>query len=268
MRLAQRLGVKVGDRIAVGESTLDRGRDRAAGARGGGRGVRAGSQAAAQPRRRAGDQSAAAGQPRDVSAARGRSRRRGTPRGLSRVARWRRSSAGQRMETVRDLRPEVRQTLERAEQFLGLAALVAVLLAAVAVALAASRYLRRHLDAAAMLRCLGAQVRTDACAVLRAVPGAGASLRAPPACWSRSRASNSWWCCCHRSLTTDVAGAIVDSRGHLVRDRHPAAVRLRAAAADRAGRRAAAARAAPRPAATARGRAARLRRWARSPSRC
>jgi putative ABC transport system permease protein len=63
--------------------------------------------------------------------------------------------AGQRMENVRDLRPEVRQTLERAEKFLGLAALVAVLLAAVAVALAASRYLRRHLDAAAMLRCFG-----------------------------------------------------------------------------------------------------------------
>ncbi len=65
---------------------------------------------------------------------------------------------GQRVETVRDLRPEVRQTLERAERYLGLAALVAVLLAAVTVALAASRYLRRHLDMAAMLRCLGAPV--------------------------------------------------------------------------------------------------------------
>ncbi len=65
---------------------------------------------------------------------------------------------GQRMESVRDLRPEVRQTLDRAEKFLGLAALVAVLLAAVAVALAASRYLRRHLDAAAMFRCFGARV--------------------------------------------------------------------------------------------------------------
>src|SRR6185436_10070092 len=65
---------------------------------------------------------------------------------------------GQRMETVRDLRPEVRQTLDRAEKFVGLAALVAVLLAAVAVALAASRYLRRHLDAAAMFRCFGASV--------------------------------------------------------------------------------------------------------------
>jgi putative ABC transport system permease protein len=67
-------------------------------------------------------------------------------------------TAGQRVETVRDLRPEIRQTLERAEKFLGLASLVAVLLAAVAIALAASRYLRRHLDAAAMLRCFGASV--------------------------------------------------------------------------------------------------------------
>ncbi|HEY7903378.1 MAG TPA: FtsX-like permease family protein [Casimicrobiaceae bacterium] len=66
---------------------------------------------------------------------------------------------GQRLESIRDLRPEVRQTLERAEQFLGLSALVAVMLAAVAVALAASRYLRRHLDAAAMMRCLGAPQR-------------------------------------------------------------------------------------------------------------
>ncbi|HQR11144.1 MAG TPA: ABC transporter permease [Casimicrobiaceae bacterium] len=66
--------------------------------------------------------------------------------------------AGQRVESVRDLRPEVRQALDRAEKYLGLAALVAVLLAAVAVALAASRYLRRHLDAAAMFRCFGASV--------------------------------------------------------------------------------------------------------------
>jgi putative ABC transport system permease protein len=64
--------------------------------------------------------------------------------------------AGQRIESVRDVQPEIRQTLDRAEQFLGLSALVAVILAAVAVALTSSRYLRRHLDTAAMLRCLGA----------------------------------------------------------------------------------------------------------------
>jgi putative ABC transport system permease protein len=67
-----------------------------------------------------------------------------------------RLTRGQRLESIRDVRPEIRQTLERAEKFLGLAALVAVMLAAVAVALAASRYLRRHLDAAAMMRCFGA----------------------------------------------------------------------------------------------------------------
>ncbi|HJU24355.1 MAG TPA: FtsX-like permease family protein, partial [Casimicrobiaceae bacterium] len=79
-------------------------------------------------------------------------------------------TAGQRVETVRELRPEVRQTLDRAERFLGLSALVAVLLAAVAVALAASRYLRRHLDAAAMFRCLGAPVaRTLALFVIQFV---------------------------------------------------------------------------------------------------
>jgi putative ABC transport system permease protein len=66
---------------------------------------------------------------------------------------------GQRLESIRDLRPEIRQTLERADKFLGLSALVAVILAAVAVALAASRYLRRHLDAAAMMRCFGAPQR-------------------------------------------------------------------------------------------------------------
>ena len=89
------------------------------------------------------------------------------------------------MENVRDLRPEVRQTLERAEKFLGLAALVAVILAAVAVALAASRYLRRHLDTAAMLRCFGALAAADARAVRPAVRGARARRER---CGDRGRA--------------------------------------------------------------------------------
>ena len=63
---------------------------------------------------------------------------------------------GQRVEDVRDARPEIRSALERAEKFLGLSALLSVILAAVAVALAARRYLRRHLDGCAVMRCLGA----------------------------------------------------------------------------------------------------------------
>jgi putative ABC transport system permease protein len=64
--------------------------------------------------------------------------------------------AGQRIDTVRELRPEVRNTLERAEQFLALAALLAVILSAVAVALAVRSFLKRELDSAALMRCLGA----------------------------------------------------------------------------------------------------------------
>jgi putative ABC transport system permease protein len=67
-----------------------------------------------------------------------------------------RAGPGQRVEDVRDARPEIRSALERAETFLGLSALLSVILAAVAVALAARRYLARHLDACAIMRCLGA----------------------------------------------------------------------------------------------------------------
>src|SRR6187455_50777 len=65
--------------------------------------------------------------------------------------------AGQTIEGIRDARPEIRSALERAERFLGLAALVSVILSAVAIALAARRFLRRHLDGCAVMRCLGAR---------------------------------------------------------------------------------------------------------------
>ena len=66
---------------------------------------------------------------------------------------------GMRIEGVRDARPELKSALERAERFLGLAAMVSVILAGVAVALAARRHAERHLDGAAVMRCLGAGQR-------------------------------------------------------------------------------------------------------------
>jgi len=66
----------------------------------------------------------------------------------------------QNIEGVRDARPEVRSALERAGYFLGLAALVSVVIAAVAVALAARRFVVRHLDACAVMRCCGARRAT------------------------------------------------------------------------------------------------------------
>lgn len=63
---------------------------------------------------------------------------------------------GERLVEVRDARPELKVALERAEKFLGLAALVSVLLAGVAVAVATRRYVERHLDGSALMRCFGA----------------------------------------------------------------------------------------------------------------
>jgi putative ABC transport system permease protein len=63
---------------------------------------------------------------------------------------------GERLEGVRDARSEVRIALERSQRFLGLASLLSVVLASVAVALAARRFSQRQVDAAAMMRCVGA----------------------------------------------------------------------------------------------------------------
>ncbi len=63
---------------------------------------------------------------------------------------------GERLEDINNARPEVKNALERAEKFLRLAALLAVILAAVAVGLAARRFMQRHLDGCAVMRCLGA----------------------------------------------------------------------------------------------------------------
>lgn len=67
---------------------------------------------------------------------------------------------GQRLETAADARPEIRSALDRAGRFLGLAALISVVLAAVAVAMAARRHSARHLAGSAVMRCLGASQGT------------------------------------------------------------------------------------------------------------
>jgi len=69
---------------------------------------------------------------------------------------------GAQLESFEAGRPELQQTLERAEQFLGLVALLAALLCAVAVSIAARVYATRHLDSCAMLRVLGLSQATMA----------------------------------------------------------------------------------------------------------
>ncbi|MEO8655540.1 MAG: FtsX-like permease family protein, partial [Ramlibacter sp.] len=69
---------------------------------------------------------------------------------------------GVRVESLEGGRPEMKQTLDRAEKFLNLVALLAALLSAVAVALAARGFAAAHLDDCAMLRVLGQSQRTIA----------------------------------------------------------------------------------------------------------
>ncbi|MEY4644923.1 MAG: hypothetical protein RLZZ596_1754 [Pseudomonadota bacterium] len=85
----------------------------------------------------------------------------GADRDVARFTRWAdeqiksRQLRGIRVESLESGRPEMSQTLERAEKFLNLVALLAAMLSAVAVALAARGFASRHLDDCAMLRVLG-----------------------------------------------------------------------------------------------------------------
>ena len=63
---------------------------------------------------------------------------------------------GEQLIEVTDARQEVRDALSRAQQFLGLSALVSLILAAVAMGMAVRTFVQRHLDHCAVMRCLGA----------------------------------------------------------------------------------------------------------------
>ncbi len=87
---------------------------------------------------------------------------------VSEFARWaaaqikRPEVRGVRVESLEAGRPEMSQTMDRAEKFLNLVALLSALLSAVAVALAARGFAANHLDDCAMLRVLGLSQRSIA----------------------------------------------------------------------------------------------------------
>jgi len=63
------------------------------------------------------------------------------------------------VQSIADASPQIRASADRAGRFLSLASLVSVLLSAIAVAMAAQRYARRHLDTVALMKCMGAPQR-------------------------------------------------------------------------------------------------------------
>jgi putative ABC transport system permease protein len=83
----------------------------------------------------------------------------GEPEQVAGFERWAKArlGRGERLESLANARPETRAALDRARQFLGLTAMLAVILSAVAIALSTRRYTERHLDGYAVMRCLGAR---------------------------------------------------------------------------------------------------------------
>jgi putative ABC transport system permease protein len=64
--------------------------------------------------------------------------------------------AGERLREVDDSSRQLTAAIDRASRFLNLASLASVLLAAVAVAMGARRYVTRYIDAVALMKCMGA----------------------------------------------------------------------------------------------------------------
>jgi putative ABC transport system permease protein len=67
--------------------------------------------------------------------------------------------AGERLREVDESSRQLNSAIDRASRFLNLASLASVLLAAVAVAMGARRYASRHIDAVALMKCMGASQR-------------------------------------------------------------------------------------------------------------
>ncbi len=82
----------------------------------------------------------------------------GPPEKIVAFENWakKRLERGQRVDTFETGRPEVRASVDRAKRFLSLTALLAAILAGVAIALGTRRFVERHLDGCAVMRCLGA----------------------------------------------------------------------------------------------------------------
>ena len=63
---------------------------------------------------------------------------------------------GERVQDVKNARPEIKSALDKAETFLGLSAMVSVVLSVVAMLLASAPFVARSLETAALMRCFGA----------------------------------------------------------------------------------------------------------------
>ena len=101
---------------------------------------------------------------------------------------------GERLREVDESSRQLNSAIDRASRFLNLASLASVLLAAVAVAMGARRYASRHLDAVALMKCMGASQRFVLSISIIELTLL-ALLPSPSAlCWATGRSSGSLGC--------------------------------------------------------------------------
>ncbi len=67
---------------------------------------------------------------------------------------------GEKIQDVKNARPEIKSALDKAQQFLGLSAMVSVILSMVAMLLSSLPYIKQSLDTFALMRCFGAAKKT------------------------------------------------------------------------------------------------------------
>lgn len=67
---------------------------------------------------------------------------------------------GEKIQNVQNARPEIKSALEKARQFLGLSAMVSLILAMVAMVLSSMPYIKQSLESFALMRCFGASKQT------------------------------------------------------------------------------------------------------------
>lgn len=155
-RLATSLGLKVGDPVDVGDARLTVSAILTY------EGERGGNFMLLAPRLMLGmDDLARTGLVQEGSRVNYRLLLAGETKALSAFQSWAepRLGRGEKLETVRDARPELRKVMDQARRYLGLAAVLSVVLAAAAAQLALRRYSQRHFDQFALMRCFGGMRR-------------------------------------------------------------------------------------------------------------
>jgi putative ABC transport system permease protein len=100
-------------------------------------------------------------------------------------------AANQRLQDARDGNQQIGGALGKAERYLNMASLVAVLLSGVAVALSANRFASRRFDASALLRCLGLSRRETMLLFSLQLTVLGLLASLAGACWA---GSPNWAC--------------------------------------------------------------------------